>query len=141
MHDSPVAGHPGRAKTFDLMQRQYYWPRFYQFIAKYVKHCHVYARSKTFRQGKTGVLRPLPVPEQRWQDLSVDFVTGLPESKGIDAIMVVVDRLSKICHFSPCLTTLDVEGLAALFLKDIWRLHGLPRTIISDRGVLFVADF
>ena len=82
MHDNPVAGHPGRAKNFDLMQRQYYWPRFYQFIAKYVKHCHVCARSKTSRQGKMGVLRPLPVPEQRWQDISVDFVTGLPESKG-----------------------------------------------------------
>ena len=71
----------------------------------------------------------------------MDFVTVLPESKGYDAIMVVVDRLSKRRHFSPCLTTLDVEGLAALFLRDIWKLHGLPRTIISDRGVLFVADF
>ena len=141
VHDSPVAGHPGRAKTFDLLQRHYYWPRFYQFVAKYVQHCQVCARSKSSRQGKMGVLRPLPIPERRWQDISMDFVTGLPESNGFDAILVVIDRLSKRRHFSSCLTTINAQELAELFLRDIWKLHGLPSTIVSDRGVLFVAEF
>ena len=141
VHDSPVAGHPGRAKTFDLLQRHYYWPRFYQFVARYVQHCQVCARSKPSRQGKMGVLKPLPVPERRWQDISMDFVTGLPESSGFDAILVVVDRLSKRRHFSPCLTTINAQELAELFLRDIWKLHGLPSTVVSDRGVLFVSEF
>ena len=73
--------------------------------------------------------------------ISMEFVTGLPESNGFDAIMVVIDRLSKRRHFSPCLTTINAQELAELFLRDIWKLHGLPSTIISDRGVLFVVEF
>ena len=71
----------------------------------------------------------------------MDFVVGLPKSKGFDALWVVVDRLSKQQHFVPCLTTIDAQGLATLFIDNIFRLHGLPDSIVSDRGPQFAADF
>ena len=81
-----------------------------------------------------GAPRPLHVPEKPWQHLPVDFVTGLPISKGFDAICVFVDRLTKQRHLLPCHTTISVEGLAELFCDRIFRYHGLPESIVSGRG-------
>ena len=86
-----------------------------------------------------GVLRPLPVPEKPWEDISMDFVVGLPECEGFDAVWVVVDKLSKMRHFIPCHTTIDAVGLVKLFLWEVVRLHGLRKTIISDRGLQFAS--
>jgi transposase InsO family protein len=86
-----------------------------------------------------GVLRLLPVPEKPWEDISLIFVVGLPECEGFDAMLVVVDRLSTTRHFIPCHTTIDAVGLAKLFLREVVRLHGLPKTIGSDRGPQFAS--
>ena len=94
-----------------------------------------------WRHASHGTLLPLPVPDHTWQDISMDFVVGLPKSQGFDAIWVVVKRLSKQRHFVPCMTTLDVEGLARLFNDNVFRLHGLPDSIVSDRGPQFAVDF
>ncbi|KAH0608772.1 uncharacterized protein H6S33_001000, partial [Morchella sextelata] len=123
-HDAASAGHPGREKTFELISRDYYWPLI-----------------KPNTHGKLGVLRPLPIPEQPWQEVSMDFITGLPESEGYDAIMVVVDRLTKMRHLLPCNTTVNSEDLAQLYLRNIWKLHGLPTHVTSDRGTQFTAKF
>ena len=74
------------------------------------------------------------MPDKPWEDISMDFVVGLPECEGFDAICVVVDRLSKMRHFIPCHTTIDASGLAELSLWEVVRLHGCPLTIVSDRG-------
>jgi hypothetical protein len=87
-----------------------------------------------------GVLRPLPVPEKPWEDISIDFVVGLPECEGFDPVWVVVDRLSKMRHYIPCHTTREV-GLAKLFLRKVVRLHGLPKTIVSHQGPQFASTF
>jgi hypothetical protein len=88
-----------------------------------------------------GVLRPLLVPEKPWEDISKDFVVGLPECEGFDAVWVVVDRLSKMRHCILCHTTIDVVGLAKLFLREVVRLHALPKTVVSDRGPQFAFTF
>ena len=140
-HDTALAGHPGRAKTFDLLDRKYYWKNMRKQVDQYVRNCQSCQRSKSSRHTTFGVLRPLTVPEWPWEDISMDFVVGLPECEGFDAVWVVVDRLSKMRHSIPCHTTIDAIGLAKIFLREVVRLHGLPRTIISDRGPRFASTF
>ena len=99
-------------------------------------------KSKSSRDGYSGLLNPLPIPDRPWTDISIDFVTGLPESKGHNAILMVVDRFSKMHHYIPCTT--DEEGTTAeetarMLIKHVWKVHGLPTTIISDRGPQFVS--
>jgi hypothetical protein len=140
-HDIPLAGHPGRSKTFDLLTRRYYWKTMRKQVDRYVRRCAECQKSRTSRHASFRVLRPLPVPEKPSEDISMDFVTGLPECEGYDAIWVEVDRLSKMRHFIPCRTTVDTWGLAEMFRKDVVRQHGLPKTIISDRGPQYAAVF
>jgi transposase InsO family protein len=140
-HDPPAMGHPGRAKTLELLTRKYYWPGLRKDVDQFVRNCHTCRRTKSTRHAPYGVLRPLSVPEQPWQHISVDFVTGLPPSKGFDAICVVVDRLTKQRHLIPCTTTITAKGLAELFCDRIFRYHGLPETIVSDRGPQFASRF
>ena len=109
-------------------------------VKRFVANCHTCRRTKPLRHASHGTLLPLPVPDRPWQDISMDFVVGLPKSKGFDTIWVVVDRLSKQRHFVPCMTTIDAQGLATLFIDNIFRLHGLPDSIVCDRGPQFVAD-
>jgi transposase InsO family protein len=140
-HESPVAGHPGRARTYDLVSRDYYWPGMLAYIERWVRNCHTCRRINPARDARQGVLRPLPIPERAWQDISMDFISHLPSSQGYDAILVVVCRLTKMRHFIACKGTCDAEDTARLYLRDVWKLHGLPRTIVSDRGPQFVAQF
>ena len=140
-HDSTLAGHQGRAKTLELVQRHYYWPSIYKYIERYVQNCHVCSRSKPSRHAKQGFLCPLPVPDHRWKDLSMDFVVGLPDSEGYDAIWNVACRLTKMRHLIPCHSTIGAHGLAKLFVKHFFRLHGLPEFITSDRETQFVNRF
>lgn len=88
-----------------------------------------------------GLLQPLPVPDQIWEDLSMDFIMGLPCSKGYDAIFVVVDRLSKYVHFILLKHPYSAKSLAVVFIKEVVHLHGLPKSIISDRDPIFVSLF
>ncbi|KAH0605317.1 uncharacterized protein H6S33_004539 [Morchella sextelata] len=140
-HDAPSTGHPGCEKTFELISRDYHWPFIWNYIARYVRNCHTCQRSKPNTHGKLGVLRLLPIPEQPWQEVSMDFITSLPESEGYDAIMVVVDRLTKMRNLLPCNTTVNSEDVAQLYLGNIWKLHGLPTHVTSDRGTQFTAKF
>jgi len=133
-HDPPVVGHPGRAKTLELLARSYYyWPSMRKDVDRFVWNCHVCHRKKSTHHARYGVLRPLSVPERPWQHISVDFVTGLPRSKGFDAICMVVDRLTKQRHLIPYISTITMEGLVDLFCDRIFHYHGLPVTIVSDR--------
>jgi hypothetical protein len=142
-HDAPSAGHVGRAKTFELLARSYYWPTMCKFVERYMRTYHTSgcSRSKTSRHVPFGVLRPLPVPQKPWTYISIDFVTRLPESKGKDAILVVVDRLSTMKHYIAYHMTTGSEDLARLYIDHIWKLHGLPTSIVSDRGTQFTSKF
>jgi transposase InsO family protein len=140
-HDKPSAGHPGRAKTLELLSREYYWPQMRKYVDQYVKNCNVCVRSKAPRNAPYGVLRPMPIPDGPWTDVSMDFVTDLPGSDGYNAILVVVDRLTKMRHLIPTTKEADSKEVASLYIDNVWKLHGLPNTVVSDRGTQFVADF
>jgi len=111
-HNSPAAGHPGRDKTFDLIARVLFWPHMRAHISQYVRNCQSCMRAKAPNHAKYGFLHTLPVPDQPWQEISMDFVTGLPVSEGYDAIMVVVDRLTKMRHLIRCNTTVNSTDVA-----------------------------
>jgi transposase InsO family protein len=141
-HDDPTAGHFGQAKTHERVMRHYYWPRMRRFVNRYVSTCDTCARSKTPRHKPHGFLVPLPVPSRPWGSISMDFVVGLPRSPtGNDAIFVVVDRLTKMAHFIPTTTSADASDVADLFAQQIFRLHGLPDDIVSDRDKIFTSKF
>jgi len=140
-HDTKVTGHPGRWKTLELVSRNYWWPQMSRYIGQYVSTCDLCLRTKPIRQAPVGELHPLRIPDSRWDTLSVDFVVELPLSSGHDAVMTVVDSVSKRAHFIPTHTMVTVEGAARLFLHQVWKLHGLPKYVVSDRGPQFVARF
>lgn len=140
-HDAPAAGHPGRSRTFELIARDYVWDNMRQEIYDYVDRCDTCQRNKSPRHKPFGLLQPLPVPPRPWSSLSMDFIVKLPKSKGFDSIFVVVCRLTKQAHFIPCKESMSSSDLADLYINNIFKLHGLPDDIVSDRGPVFRSKF
>lgn len=140
-HDLPSAGHQGQAKTCELLSRLYHWPAMRRFVNRYVFNCPVCKRAKPSRQAPQGHLKSLQVAPRPWSSISMDFIVGLPSSSGCNAIWVVVDRLTKMAHFIPCKDNIKAQDLAHLFLTNVFRLHGLPDDIVSDRGAIFTSRF
>ncbi|GJP43592.1 hypothetical protein CLOM_g3035 [Closterium sp. NIES-68] len=141
-HDVLYAGHFGSNKTLTGIAKHYYWPDLADDVQKFVTSCDTCQRMKSSKQKKAGLLQPLPVPEQPWQVVSLDFITGLPPtSSGHDAILVVIDKFSKMGHFIPTHTTARTEETAQLFVRHIISQHGIPTTLISDRDPKFTSKF
>ncbi len=111
VHDQPSIGHLGILRTVEAIRRYYYWPSMRKTIDRYIRNCYICQRSKAPRDKFNGLLHPLPIPEQRWKDIAMDFITGLPPSEGKNAILTVICRLSKERHYIPCST--DDEGTTA----------------------------
>ncbi|GJP72182.1 hypothetical protein CLOP_g2934 [Closterium sp. NIES-67] len=141
-HDVLYAGHFGSNKTLTGIAKHYYWPHLADDVQKFVTSCDTCQRMKSSKQKKAGLLQPLPVPEQPWQVVSLDFITGLPPTtSGHDAILVVIDKFSKMGHFIPTHTTARTEETAQLFVRYIISQHGIPTTLISDRDPKFTSKF
>lgn len=141
-HDAPSAGHAGVAKTLARVKQHWWWPTLARDVEAYVRECDMCQRNKGGKRNR-GLLHPLHIPARPWESISMDFVTGLPESpEGYDALWVVVDRLTKMVHLVPCtFKGLDAPLLARMFVHHVWRLHGLPREIVSDRDTRFTSEF
>src|SRR5437660_652752 len=140
-HDHATAGHFGVRKTYKRIRDWYNWPGMYRDVEQYVARCSICAQNKGHQNQPSGAIQSLPVPETPWQDISVDLVTGLPMDEGFDAVCTVVDRFSKEINIFPVTSTLTAQELAVEFKERIWRRHGLPKSILSDRGPQFISSF
>ena len=144
-HDDPLAGHFGVAKTLELLRRKYHWRDIGEQTREYVSTCDICQRTKTPRHCPYGELQSLPLPKEPWQELTMDFITGLPPSKraGIvyDAILVVVDRFTKMVCYLPTTKTITAEELGELFFFEITCRFGTPAGVVSDRGSVFTSAF
>jgi hypothetical protein len=140
-HNGRLAGHPGRTRTLQLVRRYYYWPRIKEFIADFVASCDVCNRSKHRRRKPQGQLRSMPTGTRAWGACSVDFIVHLPTSNSYNAICVMVDSLTKNAKFEPCRATVDAPELADCFLRRVIAQHGIPSSIVSDRGTQFTSFF
>jgi hypothetical protein len=132
-HDMRIAGHAGRFKTLELVSRNYWWPQMSCYISIYVKHCDLCNWTKVQRRRPMGELHPTETPEAPWDMISIDFIVELLESHGYNTIMCIIDSLTKHVHFIPTHTTINTEGTALLFLKEVWKHHGTPQVVISNR--------
>jgi hypothetical protein len=141
-HLSKFSMHPGSTKMYHDLKPLYWWTRMKREIAQYVSECDTCQRIKASHLKSTGALQPLSIPLWKWDDISMDFIVGLPNtSRHQDSIWVIVDQLTKVAHFLPVHTTDKAQKYAELYIDRIVCLHGLPRTIVSDRGAQFVARF
>jgi len=139
-HNVPAAGHGGRWKTVELVTRNYWWPGVTRDVGKYVVGCDLCQRMKNQTEELAGKLKLSEVPQKTWSHLTVDFITKLPVVAGKDAILVVCDRLSKMTHFVVTTEGTLAEGLARLFRDNVWKLHRLLESVVSDRGPQFAAE-
>jgi len=124
----------------ELVTRNYWWLGVTRDVGKYVERCDLCQRMKNKTEEPAGKLKLSEVPKKPWSHLTVDFIMKLPVVVGKDAVLVVCDRLSKMMHFVAMTEETSAEGLARLFRDNVWKLHGLPESVVSDKGPQFAVE-
>jgi hypothetical protein len=141
-HTSRYSIHPRSTKMYHDLRQQFWWTRMKREVACYVSECDTYRKVKADYMKPRGLLQPLSIPDWKWDDISMDFIVGLPmTAHKFDLIWVIVDRLSKSAHFIPIRTRYDARNYAEIYIARVLCLHGVLKMIISDRGSQFVARF
>jgi hypothetical protein len=141
-HETPYSIHPGSTKMYMDLKELFWWNNMKREIAKFVSECHTCQRVKAEHQSPAGHMQPLDIPEWKWEEIGMDFITGLPLTpKKKDMIWVIVDRLSKSAHFFAVNQKDSREKLVNLYVQEIVSKHGVPKTIVSDRGSVFTLAF
>ena len=138
-HSSKLACHPGAHRTLVFLRHRFWWPGMTGDVREFVAACSVCARSKASHRPPAGLLRPLPIPSRPWSHIAVDFVTGLPPSEGNTVILTIIDRFSKAVHYVPLPKLPSALETADLLSKHVFKLHGIPVDIVSDRGPQFAS--
>lgn len=141
LHNSRQGGHAGYFRTLQKIKTRFFWIGMNRRIKEFVAACVTCQQTKILPVRPLGLLQPLPIPEAIWEEISMDFVTGLPLVKGKSVIIVVVDRLSKYCHLGSLSATYTAVSVAEFFVEHIVRLHGIPTKIVSDRDRVFLSKF
>jgi len=139
-HEILQAGHGGTAKTTELIQQKYYWPRMRGTSKQYLKNYDICQRRKVVGHAPYGLMKPNEAPDRPWKSISMDFITDLPHSEGSHPLLIVIDRLTKMGHFIPCTKEMDAKQFQERFRREIFRQHGLRWDIITDRGSIFTSD-
>jgi hypothetical protein len=129
VHDSPLAGHQGFFKTYRQIRERFSWKGLKQDVMRHASECVTCQQNKSEHALPAGLLQPLPIPEQKWESISMDFITGLPKVQGKDCIYVVVDRLTKFAHFYSIPIEYNAVQVVDLFFREVFRLHGFPKNI------------
>ncbi|KAG5848674.1 hypothetical protein ANANG_G00101330 [Anguilla anguilla] len=140
-HSSQLTCYPGARRTLAFIRQRFWWPAMAEEINHFIAACQVCARNKSSNHPPAGLLQPLPVPRRPWSHLALDFVTGLPPSNGNTTILTVIDRFSKSVHFIPLVKLPSAKETAELLVIHVFRIHGLPIDIVSDRGPQFISNF
>ena len=141
-HHSMFSIHPGSNKMYHDLRHLYWWSNMKQDITRHVAKCDTCGRVKADHMRTLGYLQPLPIPVWKWEDISMDFIVGLPRTfKGYDSIWVIVDHLTKSTYFLPMDTRYSARKYAQIYFDQVVTLHGVPLTIISDRGLVFISHF
>ncbi|MCO5554689.1 hypothetical protein L7F22_008222 [Adiantum nelumboides] len=141
-HCSPYMGHRGIATTMKGVERYFYWPRLKKDVEEFVRNCLVCQKVKFDRHKAQGLLQPLPIPTRPWESIAMDFIFDLSRTQsGHDGIWTIIDRFSQQAHFILVKKTVKPDNLARLFVTQIFRLHGMPETIVSDRDPRFTSLF
>lgn len=138
LHDSAMSGHPGRENLYALLARDFFWPGMSNDVRQFVRNCETCGSAKVRRERKQGLLKPLPVPDRIWREISVDFIVQLPKSRGCTNLTVITDRLSKGIILIP-METIDTLSFAKAFVNHFYQHHGVPHAIVSDRGSAFIS--
>lgn len=141
-HSSMETAHTGSEKLLEVLRRSYYWPKMAKTILKHTSECLLCQQAKPITQTQQHILQSLPIAQGNWEQIAMDWITGLPaDEDGFDAILVVIDSRSKMAHFIPTRKSVSATETAMIFLTNIVRLHGLPSAIISDRDSKFTSAF
>ncbi|KAJ0856477.1 putative nucleotidyltransferase, Ribonuclease H [Helianthus annuus] len=140
-HNSSLGGHSGVQPTLQRFKSLFYWRRADKDIKKWVKECEICLKAKYEAVASPGLLSPLPAPQSVFTDISMDFISGLPKSEGKDCILVVVDRFTKYGHFIPLKHPFSAVRVAQVVLDNVFKLHGCPLNIVSDRDPIFMSSF
>jgi hypothetical protein len=141
LHATPTAGHLGFTKTYDQVKRSFFWDGMKKDVRTFVVECDVFQHNKGETIKPLGTLQPLPIPPAIWRDISMDFIVGLPKSGNKSVIMVVVDRLAKCAYLCALQHPFTSSNVAQLFMDHIFKLHGMPHSIVSDRDRTFINNF
>ncbi len=138
---SKLMAHPGVRGTMAAISQRFCWPTRECDVQRFAASCHVCAQTKSSNSPPAGLLRPLPIPSRPWSYIALDFVTGLPLSAGNTVILTVVDRFSKAAHFIPLPKLPSARETAQVMVDHVFKIHGLPSYIVSDRGPQFASQF
>jgi hypothetical protein len=141
LHTSMIGGHSGFLKTYHKVKRDFFGDGLKTDVQMFVEIFLVFQQNKVETINTPGILQPLSIPIQCWEDVSMDFITGLPKSKGKNGIMVIVDRLTKYTQFCALSHIFKSIKFATAFMETVQKLHGSPKIIVSDRDPIFTGHF
>ena len=140
-HNFVDVGHLGQQRMMKLLKQNYWWPGLKEDIKKYIQECFKCQQNKVQHQWKPEELHPLEISQGPWQEISINIIGPLPKSNGMDTIVVIMDRFTKMIWLKSMTTNISLEEIAKIYRDKIWKLYRIPRKILSGRGSQFTLKF